>query len=642
MLDTVVVGAILSLASARLLALPQAKWQAARDVHFYAIAAAVACITLFDIERGVLPVAFELLALCYLAMSAATPDNKEQPHSVTPGIVLVLSLTLVLQAMLLRALGPDGVLTIFDIGRMKLRAVVSLIWVVLGAGLAWAGVKVGSRRVWSAGAALLVVAALKLVLIDFNAMGQLGNILALIAAGLVFLGVAWLAPFPPKEQPAVPKPWSGTMASPAVATVVSTISHPTDASESVTPAKPAAAIPEPTQNPSAVNAAQATMPRPVTSSAHTHRPATTSYWKWLLLLLPFVGLLILFFAWQERNEKNEQLNLLREKANRIEQLTQSNEAPAKAPQPLPAAAPQTANADRPVDAIKPLHQAVKISDACTRFTQQLPADYVLYTGGEYKGKPANFQIDQSGHEASRFDVYVNAPGKNVVLALGAYEPSIWNIHYSSGTKIAGVFASGYHRQVVAGIDRSTPVLESSYEASTPCGYFYLQRENAASADAMMQRLFGKSADTYFIANNGQIEFGRPLSIGAFLQSNATTVDSYRDRNAPLAGKEGLDQLVREGKLRIATRADLDTLALAKQKGIRAPINVTGGSARSSASAAPTYNAYVILAPIRFPAGLFGAHSVTFLLAPNVAQPQGNPGHSRVYDLSSGLCTTTVC
>jgi hypothetical protein len=72
-------------------------------------------------------------------------------------------------------------------------------WVVMGAGLTWWGVKSISRGVWSAGAALLIVAAVKLVLFDFGSLGQLGNILALIAAGLVFLGVAWLAPLPPKS-----------------------------------------------------------------------------------------------------------------------------------------------------------------------------------------------------------------------------------------------------------------------------------------------------------------------------------------------------------------------------------------------------------------------------------------------------------
>jgi hypothetical protein len=111
-------------------------------------------------------------------------------------------------------------------------------------------------------------------------------------------------------------------------------------------------------------------------------------------------------------------------------LMEDRNPPVIAPpaEPLPAAVP------------------VKVSDACTVFTGQLPADYVLYAGGAYSGSKLDFQIDQSGHEATRFDVFVNEPGKNVVLALGAYEPSVWNIRWSPGTVVAGVFVSGYHRR----------------------------------------------------------------------------------------------------------------------------------------------------------------------------------------------------
>jgi uncharacterized membrane protein len=139
------------------------------------------------------------LALCYLVAVTVMRLSSGQVQSATAGTFAVVAATLVVQAMLLRALGPSGTITFADLGHMRLPAVVSLMWVVMGAGLAWWGVKSVSRGVWSAGAALLIVAAVKLVLFDFGSLGQLGNILALIAAGLVFLGVAWLAPLPPKS-----------------------------------------------------------------------------------------------------------------------------------------------------------------------------------------------------------------------------------------------------------------------------------------------------------------------------------------------------------------------------------------------------------------------------------------------------------
>ncbi len=54
-----------------------------------------------------------------------------------------------------------------------------------------------SRALWVSGAVLLVASAVKLVLFDFGSLGQLANILAVIAAGGMFLLVGWLAPMPP-------------------------------------------------------------------------------------------------------------------------------------------------------------------------------------------------------------------------------------------------------------------------------------------------------------------------------------------------------------------------------------------------------------------------------------------------------------
>ena len=48
-----------------------------------------------------------------------------------------------------------------------------------------------------------------------------------------------------------------------------------------------------------------------------------------------------------------------------------------------------------------------------------------------------------------------------------------------------------------------------------------------------------------------------------------------------------------------------------------------------------YDIFVINRPIRFPAGLYGGHSHRFLLAPGVALPTGNPGHSCVLSQQTG-------
>ena len=99
----------------------------------------------------------------------------------------------------------------------------------------------------------------------------------------------------------------------------------------------------------------------------------------------------------------------------------------------------------PPDKRPPLHTQCEFPNL------MLPKSFVVYATGGYSGKRQNFQIDQSGHQATQFDVAVNEPQKPVVLILGAYEPSVWNIGWSPGTKIIAVLASGYHKQVIAGI-----------------------------------------------------------------------------------------------------------------------------------------------------------------------------------------------
>ncbi len=158
-------------------------------------------VSLFHIEREVWGVAFELVALSYLVSTArlmlSTSDINARAYALVTGIAMAS----VSVAMILRLLGPaDPILTIFDLRRMLLPAMVSLIWAMIGAVLAWWSTRSQSRSLWTIGSVFLVASAVKLVLFDFGSLGQLGNIIAMMAAGGVFMLVAWLAPIPPKQE----------------------------------------------------------------------------------------------------------------------------------------------------------------------------------------------------------------------------------------------------------------------------------------------------------------------------------------------------------------------------------------------------------------------------------------------------------
>jgi hypothetical protein len=157
--------------------------------------------TVVSIHRGVWPVMLELMCLagCGVLFYSA---ERGQRFMKSIYIVTTVGSVLFAQALLLRALGPDRVMSLLDVFNLHYPAVISLFWSVLGAGLTLLARKIQSRPLWSMGAAVLVACAAKLLLFDFGSFGELTNILAVIASGLVFLGVSWLAPLPPKAEEA--------------------------------------------------------------------------------------------------------------------------------------------------------------------------------------------------------------------------------------------------------------------------------------------------------------------------------------------------------------------------------------------------------------------------------------------------------
>lgn len=100
--------------------------------------------------------------------------------------------------------------------------------------------------------------------------------------------------------------------------------------------------------------------------------------------------------------------------------------------------------------------------------------------------------------------------------------------------------------------------------------------------------------------------------------------------AALSGEAGLVEALRTGQLRLATEADLQQW-IARSRSPASPRDMTIGR-----------NAYVITRDFTMPDGLYGAHSVVFLLPAGVPFPRGDAGHSVVLDLSSGACAGITC
>lgn len=275
----------------------------------------------------------------------------------------------------------------------------------------------------------------------------------------------------------------------------------------------------------------------------------------------------------------------------------------------------------------------------------IPDDTVIYAAGGYSGRKLDFQIDQSGHQATQFDIAVNSKKRPAILILGAYEPTIWNIGWSEKTKIIAVFVSGYHKQVVAGLPESIPLIISSYANKGPCGYFYIGKEDNTSLNPLSRKLFGKAVELVFLGDkSGRIVAGDPLTnTDKLITSAKISPASYRDPHAPLAGQAGLEQAVSKGIIRPATLKDADRWVEALAA--RTPPKDVPPIAGQGVPKPPRpmmQNAYVVLKEFTYPAGLYGGHLATFFIEEGVPKPKGEPGHSTIYDFNTLSCQGPSC
>jgi uncharacterized membrane protein len=162
-------------------------------------ATTLAIATLVHISRE--PAALLLELCCVAGLALALLLRYRRGGAATALTVgLVTGVALVLQAWLVRALGPQGELGIGSLFKLRQPALISLLWAAMGCVLTFWSRRTASRPLWIAGATLLIATAVKMMLLDFGSLGQLTNILAVIAAGVVFLAVGWLAPMPPAAE----------------------------------------------------------------------------------------------------------------------------------------------------------------------------------------------------------------------------------------------------------------------------------------------------------------------------------------------------------------------------------------------------------------------------------------------------------
>lgn len=574
--------------------------------------------TWFHIESQVWAVAYEAIALAYLLLTVrfmpVSNENDARLFSLA-GLLAAVSVAL---AMVLRLVGPPGVLTILALNDLLLPAVLSLCLVAVGGAMAWWAARTASRRTWAAGTLLLALAAAKLVFLDFDSLGQLGNILAMMAAGVLFMAVAWLAPIPPKPEPRPP----AARVSPAPATHdPGPITQPLERDDFQ------ATQPPPPETAETLRPPASAPRRPVRIIEPPQPPASNGRkWPWIL-----GGLALVIYFQQTHHQKA------------VRQATPTTEATAEVAVDMPTAPGPTGREalqppePRPTTGTVPETPALaRVVDACSRFARQLPTNYLVLASGDYKGRPLGYQAKPSNHEMTAFDVEVDEPGRDVVLALGAYDPAIWNIRQTRSTRIVGVIVSGYHQGQVNGLNPEVPVLQTAYDDHTPCGYFYIHKDNPQAAASLAKQVLAHSVDTVYLASNGLARVGSGSSRShEFIQLNPQSVDRLRPTQARLIGEAGLAALVQDGKLASAGASEVEAW-LNKYRAWRG-----GTLSRLSAITSRGHNVkiYRVLKAVELPPDMPGFN--VFIVPSGVPVPQ-TEGRAVLLTNDPPECTGMLC
>lgn len=272
----------------------------------------------------------------------------------------------------------------------------------------------------------------------------------------------------------------------------------------------------------------------------------------------------------------------------------------------------------------------KIVKPYERLLGKIPADFVVSGVATYSSsQDAEVQITTDGHAAGLTEVVVNQPGKNVVLLLAAYDPTIWRISHTPDTRIVGVVASGYHDQALLGIDsnvKSVIIGQDSYDGVKP---YSSQWDSESGYEKYFSRYseltLGKPVSTVGRKQSGgRVVFGEvPAEKTKLVSDTSKKLEDLAVKGSLPQGKKGLDLLLKEGKIRPATQEDID-----QWRDIAFKRN-TNSSEKPGPYLSPD-RTYVLLKETPLPYGLSGAHSSRFIVSRGVSIDQSSRQHCSFY------------
>jgi hypothetical protein len=256
----------------------------------------------------------------------------------------------------------------------------------------------------------------------------------------------------------------------------------------------------------------------------------------------------------------------------------------------------------------------------------MPENAKLYCIGVEKGKKtSDIQLGKSGRETTQVDIVVSEERHPVVLVLSSYSPIIWRVGRTKNAKIAGILVSGRDAQALIGVQKDIPRRVISGEQSQWRHIFKVRRRmDLITNERAIKAHTGMEIEKFYDSAPGDIFFvGQPeINVEEdVIYSDDLKLDMYPVYKGEVpAGLKGVEVLLEKGKIRKATKEDIQAWLNGAEKDTRDAKDLT----------AEFSVVYVALEKIDIPPGLAGAHRRFFIIPKGVPKPGGKKGHCKFY------------
>lgn len=306
----------------------------------------------------------------------------------------------------------------------------------------------------------------------------------------------------------------------------------------------------------------------------------------------------------------------------------------------------------PTNALKKL--SLDLPSPCHFAPEKLPKNIEVYAIDGQAWIEATEKSGVSPEGIATITVNIDAPEVSALL-LTAKQRALWQIKATQRTKLWGVYVTADKTQSIAGVNKDTLLQQHYAELSDECGFYWRPELQVHELYDFSRLLFGKPYIALPKIINGVVN----------VKSIETATKEITPYNEAVITGHSYSALTSPEKIlppvnQAAAKAQAAHKSMTLNEALRANLIRPGSSAdierfksrylgvnrKPVGSNFDDYirigSVYVITADFTYPEGLYGAHSVVFIIENRAPYPQGNPGHSQVLDMNSGTCMGITC